>query len=258
MPEIRWRRGGSGAAQIARGLVALLAGWCFTVIYCTAVVAFSIVTLRRWSRELVAPVAHGWARVLLALSGVRVMYDNPSTLRDRKARVVMINHPSTFDVIWSALILPPAAMPLGKREFIYYPGINLVWWALRFGRIDRSNPEAARRTLGEVLERVQRERLSILMAPEGTRSRNGSMQAFKKGAFHLAMEAGIPIFPVVASGAYEIWPRHRWRPVPGVLRIHFLPPVDSADWQLEDLDAHVERVRSAMQDALHALERASA
>jgi 1-acyl-sn-glycerol-3-phosphate acyltransferase len=170
----------------------------------------------------------------------------------------MINHPSTFDVVWVALILPPAAMPLGKREFIYYPGINAAWWALRFGRIDRSNPEAARRTLGEVLERVRRERLSILMAPEGTRSRNGSMQAFKKGSFHLAMEAGIPIFPVVASGAYEVWPRHRWLPVPGVLRIRFLPAVETADWQLDDLDAHVEGVRSAMRDALRALERAAA
>jgi 1-acyl-sn-glycerol-3-phosphate acyltransferase len=217
----RWRRDGPGIAQIARGLVALLAGWCFTVVYCTGIVALSIVTLRRWSRELVA-------------------------------------HPSTFDVVWVALILPPAAMPLGKREFIYYPGINAAWWALRFGRIDRSNPEAARRTLGEVLERVRRERLSILIAPEGTRSRNGSMQAFKKGAFHLAMEAGIPIFPVVASGAYEVWPRHHWLPVPGVLHIRFLPPVDTADWQLDDLDAHIEGVRSAMRDALRALERAAA
>jgi len=245
-------------AQIARGLAALVAGWCFTVIYCTGVVALSIVTLRHWSREMVAPVAHGWARVLLALSGVRVLYDNPSTLRDRKARVVMINHPSTFDVIWAALILPPASLPLGKRELIYYPGINLAWWALRFGRIDRSNPEAARRILGEVVEQVQRERLSILMAPEGTRSRNGSLQALKKGAFHLAMAAGIPIFPVVASGAYEVWPRHRWLPVPGVLRVRFLPPIDTTAWQLEDLDAHVESVRSAMQDALRALEGAAA
>jgi putative phosphoserine phosphatase/1-acylglycerol-3-phosphate O-acyltransferase len=244
--------------QTARGLVALLAGWCFTVIYCTGVVALSIIMLRRWSHELVAPVAHGWAHVLLALSGVCVIYDNRSTLRDRMARVVIINHPSTFDVIWAALILPPAAMPLGKREFIYYPGINVAWWALRFGRIDRSNPEAARRTPGEVLERVQRERLSILMAPEGTRSRNGSMQAFKKGAFHLAVEARIPIFPVVASGAYEVWPRHRWLPVPGVLRVRFLPPIDTTDWQFEDLDAHVESVRSAMQDALRALEGAAA
>jgi putative phosphoserine phosphatase/1-acylglycerol-3-phosphate O-acyltransferase len=195
--------------------------------------------------------------VLLALGGVRVLYDNPSTLRDRKARVVMINHPSTFDVIWAALILPPASLPLGKRELIYYPGINLAWWALRFGRIDRSNPEAARRILGEMVQQVHRERLSILMAPEGTRSCNGSLQTFKKGAFHLAMEAGIPIFPVVASGAYEVWPRHRWLPVPGILQVRFLPPIATTNWQLKDLDAHVESVRSAMQDALRALERAA-
>jgi hypothetical protein len=74
----RWRRDGPGVAQIARGLVALLAGWCFTVVYCTGIVALSIVTLRRWSHELVAPAAHGWARAMLALSGVRVVYDNPS------------------------------------------------------------------------------------------------------------------------------------------------------------------------------------
>ena len=247
-----------GVAQRARGLVAVLVGWCFTVLYCAGILAFSIVTWRRWSREIVAPVAHAWARLILALCGVRVIYANASTLRDRRARLVMINHPSTFEAVWLALIAPPASMALGKREFIYYPGFNLAWWALRLGLIDRSNPEAARRTIAEVGKQVQRERLSILMAPEGTRSRDGSLQAFKKGAFHLAMEAGIPIFPVVASGAYEIWPRHRWVPVPGVVKLWFLPPVSTADWKLEDLDAHIDGVHSAMGDALRNLEHTAA
>jgi 1-acyl-sn-glycerol-3-phosphate acyltransferase len=110
MLGIRWHGDGRGAARVARGLVALLAGWCFTVIYCAGIVALSIVTFRRWSREMVAPLAHGWARVMLALSGVRVIYGNASMLRDRKARVVMINHPSTFDVVWGALIAPPATI----------------------------------------------------------------------------------------------------------------------------------------------------
>jgi putative phosphoserine phosphatase/1-acylglycerol-3-phosphate O-acyltransferase len=258
MQGVRGHERGPGAAQLARGLVAVLVGWCFTILYCAGILVFSIVTLRRWSRELVAPVAHGWAHVMLALCGVRVIHANESTLCDRRARLLMINHPSTFDPVWVALIVPPATMALGKREFIYYPGFNLAWWALRLGLIDRSNPEVARRTIAEVSERVQRERLSILMAPEGTRSRDGSLQAFKKGAFHLAMEARIPIFPVVASGAYEIWPRHRWLPVPGVVRLRFLPPVSTSDWKLEDLDAHIDGVRAAMNDALRTLEHTAA
>lgn len=258
MQGVRGHEKGPGVAQFARGLVAVLVGWCFTIVYCAGILALSIVTLRRWSRELVAPIAHAWARVMLALSGVRVIYANASTLCDRRPRLLIINHPSTFDPVWVALIAPPGTMALGKREFLYYPGFNLAWWALRLGLIDRSDPEAARRTIAKVSERVRRERLSILMAPEGTRSRDGSLQAFKKGAFHLAMEADIPIFPVVASGAYEIWPRHRWLPVPGVVRIRFLPPVSTADWKLEDLAAHIDGVHSAMGDALRSLERAGA
>ena len=254
MPEARARRDSRGVLPTLRGIAAVLVGWCFTTVYCTALTLLSIVTLRHWARTWVAPAAHVWARALLALCGVRVDYDNASTLRSRAARVVLINHPSTLDAVWAALVMPPAALPIGKREMIYYPGLNLAWWALRFGLIDRSNPEAARGTLAALVERVRCERLSILVAPEGTRSRDGSLQAFKKGAFHLALQAGVPICPVVAAGAHAIWPRHRWLPVPGVVRIRFLPPFETRDWRIADLDAHIERVHTAMQLALHELE----
>lgn len=237
-----------------RGLLAVLIGWCFTAVYCASLTLLSLATGRRFARAWVAPAAHAWARVLLALCGVRVVYDNGSTLRSRAARVVLINHSSTLDAIWAALVMPPAAIPIGKREMVYYPGLNLAWWALRFGLIDRSNPEAARGTLAALVEMVQREQLSVLIAPEGTRSRDGSLQAFKKGAFHLAIQAGVPICPVVAAGAHAIWPRQRWLPVPGVVRIRFLPPFETQAWRPEELDAQIERVHTAMQRALQDLE----
>jgi putative phosphoserine phosphatase / 1-acylglycerol-3-phosphate O-acyltransferase len=257
MPDEHARRDDRGIGSMLRGLSALLIGWSFTTVYCTALTLLSIATLRHWARVWVAPAAHLWAQVLLALCGIRVVYDNATTLQSRAARVVLINHPSTLDAIWAALVMPPASMPIGKREMIYYPGLNVAWWALRFGLIDRSNPEAAHSTLAALVDQVRSERLSILMAPEGTRSRDGSLQAFKKGAFHLAIQAGVPICPVVAVGAHVIWPRQRWLPVPGVVRIRFLPPFETREWRIEDLDAHIARVHAAMQLALHELERSA-
>jgi 1-acyl-sn-glycerol-3-phosphate acyltransferase len=232
-----------------RGALVLFLGWLFTTVFFGMLIVFSVLTLRHWSHRVVAPAGQIWSRVLFALASVRLVYDN-EPLSDRQARVVITNHPSNFDIVTGGLFLTPGGVAIGKRELIYIPGFNLVWWALRFELIDRSRARRAHRTLAGLAERIRGQRLTVIMTPEGTRSRDGKIQPFKKGAFHLAMQAGVPIVPVVTSGGFAIWPRHRWTPVPGVWRMRTLPPVSTEDWTPKTLDQHITEVRESMIAAL--------
>ena len=127
--------------------------------------------------------------------GVKLEIVGPDLLTERKARVVVMNHQSTLDMAWMSAIIPPAPLVIGKKELIYIPMINLAWWAVRFIRIDRGNHAKAIAALAGVGEMIVRERRSLVIAPEGTRSRSGEIQHFKKGAFHMARQAGVPRLP---------------------------------------------------------------
>jgi len=87
---------------------------------------------------------------------------------------------------------------------------------------------------------------------------DGKIQKFKKGAFHIAIKGGVPICPVVVSGAHELLPKGKLIPRPGVLKLKFLPPVETVDWNLDDLDLHVEEVRMLMIVALEKLSKRAA
>ena len=94
--------------------------------------------------------------------------------------------------------------------------------------------------------------VSIVIAPEGTRSATPKLGAFKKGAFHLAMQAGVPIVPVVIHNAGERMWRNSLVAHPGPVYVSVLDPISTTGWQLDDLDSHIEEVRSQFDAALTA------
>ena len=83
--------------------------------------------------------------------------------------------------------------------------------------------------------------VSIVMAPEGTRSTTEHMGPFKKGAFHLAMQAGVPMVPVVIHNAIEAQPKNQWQFRPATVYVDVLPPVDTDGWKKQTIDQHVAR-----------------
>jgi 1-acyl-sn-glycerol-3-phosphate acyltransferase len=239
--------------MIARSILA----WLFTAIYWPVVLTVHALTFKRLGHRWTTGEIHIWGRSVLRILGIYLIELNSSPITERQARVVIINHQSALDLVWPAAICSPAPIAIGKKEVIFVPIINLCWWLLDFVRVDRKNHEKALRALSGVADKILSEKRALIVAPEGTRTRDGNVRPFKKGAFRIAQEARIPIYPIVVEGAYQLLPRNAWIPKSGTIRIKYLDPLSVEELEQaqerEALDALIEKTRTRMQVALDEL-----
>ena len=109
--------------------------------------------------------------------------------------------------------------------------------------IDRKDTAKAIEAMTPLVETMRIEGKSICMSPEGTRSITPKLAPFKKGAFHLAMQAGVPIVPIVIHNSGDVMPKGDLFYRPATVEVDVLPPVDTSQWSVETIDEHVETVR---------------
>lgn len=192
--------------------------------------------------------ARWWSRILLWTAGVRLTVRIESPLDPRQPYVFMSNHLSTVD-IWALFIAVPVDIRfIAKKQLGQIP---LFGWAMAAGHfifIDRKNPASARRSIELASDRI-RGGSSVAMFPEGTRSRDGMLGPFKKGGFHLAMAAGVPIVPISIRGAGEVMPPGRLLVRPGPVVVTIGAPIPTAGLAAADRPALVDRVRGEIERA---------
>jgi putative phosphoserine phosphatase/1-acylglycerol-3-phosphate O-acyltransferase len=185
----------------------------------------------------------------LSLAGVHLQVAGRRHLWEHRPAVFVFNHQSMLDG-WVAInLLRQDFTGLAKKEIGRVPVLGQFAWLANIALIDRADSGQARAALEPVLERL-REGYSITLAPEGTRSVTPAVGPFKKGAFHLAMQAGVPVVPIVIRNAGELQARSSHLIRAGRLDVAVLPPISVADWTLDDLDARVAGVRQQFVDAL--------
>lgn len=202
-----------------------LAGWTITAACAGAVLVLVGPAAGPRSRSRAIAVARFWARAIMRVGGVEFSAEGYEHVLGPRSCVVTMNHPSTLDTILAAALLPDWGTGLGKRQLASIPFMGLAMRRLDFLFLDRENPERANATLDVSAERMRSARVTVFIAPEGTRSKTGELQPFKLGAFRLAMSAGVPVVPMVIFGAHAIWPTGRLHMRPGQVRVRFLPPV---------------------------------
>ena len=224
-----------------------LIAWIFTAVYWVFTLAVMIgVYLGRLPDKIAIEIIHFWGNAVLRILGIELEYLNESTLTEAASRVVVVNHQSALDLLWGAAICPPKPLAIGKKEVIYIPFLNVAWWVFGFIRIDRKNSASAIRALNRIVHLIQSGHRSLFIAPEGTRSHDGLFGPFKKGAFHIAIQAQAPIYPVVVSRAYELMTRRSFIARPGKIKVYFLPPVSTQGKTSDDVASLMEEVRAQM------------
>ena len=201
--------------------------------------------LRDPSGDWVLDLARWWSGWVTRFAGVRVTVDNRANLEPQQPYVFMANHASTIDIWALFLAIPRRVRMIAKKQLARIPLFGWVMWAGRFIFIDRQNAVAARRSIDDAGRRI-RGGDSVLIFPEGTRTRDGELGPFKKGGFHLAMEAGVPIVPIALRGTRALMPRGSLRVKSGEVFVIIGAPIPTSGLTLEDRPALIQRVRDAI------------
>lgn len=188
-------------------------------------------------------------RLGLFLAGVRLTVMGQDQLPEGKHFIYMMNHASNLDVPAVFLVLKGEVRALGKKELFRLPVLATAMRMGGFVPIDRSNRESAIESM-RVAAGVAREGASFLLAPEGTRSRDGKLLPFKKGGFYLAIDSGVPVVPITVSGAYELMPPGTFAIRPGTIEIFFHPPIPTANLHHKDRARLAREVRDRIASRL--------
>jgi 1-acyl-sn-glycerol-3-phosphate acyltransferase len=174
-----------------------------------------------------------WSRVMLAAVGARVTYHHPERASAQHPCIYVANHRSMIDIWVMFAMIPLETRFVAKAELFRIP---VFGWALSSSgmvAIDRSNRREAIKSLRVAAEQIRAGR-SVVLYPEGTRSPDGRLQPFKKGAFHLALQAAVPMVPVVITGSFDVMPPKALRVQPGPVDVYLEPLVDPANFEPRD------------------------
>ncbi len=169
--------------------------------------------------------------------------------------IYVSNHTSAMDIFVGIWLGPSGVVGVAKKEVVWYPFFGQLYAISGHLLIDRSNRATAVEALAGLAALIAKHNLSVWMWPEGTRSKDGRLRAFKKGFAHLALATKLPIVPVVVSGAHKGWKKGSIVLEPTKLGIQVLDPIPTTDWTLDTLDAHVEEVHRQFVAALPADQR---
>jgi putative phosphoserine phosphatase / 1-acylglycerol-3-phosphate O-acyltransferase len=189
-----------------------------------------------------------WVDRLFALTGVRLEVTGEQHLWSHRPAVFIYNHRNNFDPYIAIKLVRRDWGSVAKKEIAGPLTPVMAWLTPNVAYIDRSDAQKAVEGLRPVTD-LLRTGVSVLVAPEGTRSRTGELGPFKKGAFRMAMTAGVPLVPIVIRNADEVASREGLIR-PGTVDVAVLPPVPVAGWTAADLEERIAEVRQQFVDTL--------
>ena len=201
--------------------------------------------------NIVHHYARWWAKIQLLVSGVRVKVGGLEHLDRETPYIYMSNHQGSYDIFALLSCLPVQFRWIAKRELFAIPILGWAMGAANYISIDRSG----RRKALEIIERAASKikgGVSVVIFPEGTRSRDGSIQPFKRGGFTLALKSGVPIIPITINGSRDVMPRDSMRVRPGEIRVNVERAIQTAPFSLRERNVLMEKVRETIERNLAA------
>jgi 1-acyl-sn-glycerol-3-phosphate acyltransferase len=186
-----------------------------------------------------------WAKLLLWLSGVEIVLENPEAIDPDRPQILVANHTSWYDVLAVSLI-PGRYLFVAKKELASVPVFGPAVGGCGHIFIDRKDRKRAAGALEAARQRLEDESPTIIMFPEGTRSADGTLQPFKKGAFVLALQAGVDVIPAAIFGSRDVMKKGSFLIRPGTIRVRFGDPIKVRGLDLDDRNELTGRAHAAL------------
>jgi putative phosphoserine phosphatase/1-acylglycerol-3-phosphate O-acyltransferase len=199
--------------------------------------------LKRSRRDAVNFAMSVGSDLALGLAGIHLNVTGEHNVSSHRPAVFIFNHQSILDGFILMKLLREDMTGVAKKEVASQPGFGQFARLAHVAFVDRGNTSQAKSALEPVVRRLH-EGYSIAISPEGTRSATPAIGEFKKGAFHIAMQGGVPIVPVVIRNAGELLWRGSKVMRSGTVDVHVHEPISVANWTRKELAERVAEVRA--------------
>lgn len=229
--------------EYVRSITALLVFYLLLMVVMVLIPVIAVLTFGKATNWMVKTFAPILGKPVLFFLGIDFEVEDLRPEPHRPA-VYLFNHSSTLDIPTLLALALERIRIVIKWEMQY---IIPIWAVGRMtGQIfiKRQDRERSVATLQQALARLKTKKLSLVMAPEGSRKHSGKIGPFKKGAFHMALDLGYPVIPVYFEGNDELSYRGSLMAKSGKLKATIHPPVDTSGWKRENIDEHIAEVRA--------------
>jgi 1-acyl-sn-glycerol-3-phosphate acyltransferase len=207
------------------------------VIFVSAVIALTLVyapltsMVAMFFRKLARRMSRGWSSYILGIGGIRLSVIGKEKINSKERYVFMSNHQSALDIPIIYTGLGEQISFIAKKELFMIPIFGWGMWAVGHISIDRGNARKAHASIASAVRKLNKENVSLILFPEGTRSKDGKVLDFKTASFTLALQAGVKLVPVAIKGAIDCLPPKSNRIVPGKVTLEIGDPIDTTELQ---------------------------
>ncbi len=187
-------------------------------------------------------IGHWGARIL----GFRFDIEGRQRADAAMPAIYVVNHASALDLLLGLAMVPVGACAIAKKEMARVPFLGQAYLLSGHLLIDRSDKSRTIAAMDAVARDMKAHDLGAWLWPEGTRSPDGTLKAFKKGFVHLALATGLPVVPIVILDAPARWPARTLDFRPGTLQVRVLDPIETTEWRPDRVAEHAEAVRQVI------------
>lgn len=189
----------------------------------------------------------------LKVLNIKVHYEDLELLTSNNPCIYVSNHQDNLDIIPIGSMVPRRTVSIGKKDILFFPIFGPMYWLSGNILIDRGHKKKALDSLAKAANKIVDKKINVWIMPEGTRSKGRGLLPFKKGAFFTAIQAQIPITPIVISSYHKGLDLNRWNT--GNIIIKGLSPIETKGKTLEDVTPLLNEVRDLIEKEIDILDQ---
>ena len=220
----------------------------FNLVLSVGIFSIPILAIGWMDREknVTGELSKMWAQWVIWSTGIQYDVTGLENLEQENKYIFMSNHESALDILLGVACIPYKIVFLAKKELFRIPVFGWAMQAAGMIKIDRQNPERARKSVDKAVHTLIHSSFSTLIYPEGTRSETGELLPFKKGGFILAIRSQLPIVPVTIIGAGDVLSKGSFTINQGQIKIIISKPIPTRNLEVNNKEELIESCRNTI------------